>query len=630
MPVLKKSFSIFTRALRHEGGLLQLVAKSVNVLLRDGLSGILVRIRHLIIVGTKHQPLAEEITYEDWLEKKESSCPPTVGQLIIKPVISIVCPVYNPDIEHFGAAISSIQAQAYPHWELCLVDDCSTEFDLAAFLRKFDDPRIKSARRAENGNISLATNDAIAMAGGDYIAFMDQDDVLAKDALLWLVQAINEHPGWLLIYSDEDKLDLEGKRCDPHFKPDWNYEYFLSCNYLCHLAVYQRQLLLALAGCREGLEGAQDYDLALRAIETLEPGQIGHIPRILYHWRKSAGSTSQDVMAKPFAVTAGERAVSEHLARAGIKATVNTDFIRYRVRYQVPEPVPCVTIVIPSRNSRDLLQTCIDSISRKTDYANLRLLVVDNGSDEADALAYLDQLNARSEVEVIRDPRPFNFSALINQGIRAAKSEIVCAMNNDIEIITSDWLREMVSVLQQPKVGIVGAKLLYPDNTIQHGGVILGIHGVAGHAHKYFPADSHGYADRLISRHELSAVTAACLLTTRSVFDAVGGFDEQHLPIAFNDVDFCLEAGKKGYKIVWTPHATMYHHESKSRGTEDTESKVERFNLEVDWMKSKWGDVLLTDPHYNANLNLNHEDFSLAVEPRYEPIIERSGSGQSK
>ncbi len=630
MPVLKKSLSIFTKALQHEGDLLALFGKSFRVLTREGLSGILLRIRHLIIVGTQQPPIEQEITYQDWIEKKELRCSLKASRLSKKPLISLVCPVYNPEIDHIRAAIASVRGQRYPHWELCLVDDCSTDFDSEAFLRNYDDPRIKYSRRAENGNISLATNDAIAMAQGDYIAFMDQDDVLAEDALLWLARAINDHPEWQLIYSDEDKLDLDGKRCDPHFKPDWNYEYFLSCNYLCHLSVYQRELLKSLGGCREGFEGAQDYDLALRAIESLAPEHIGHIPQILYHWRKSSGSTSQDALAKPFAIEAGERAISEHLARTNTAATVNTNFIRYQVRYQLQDPVPCVTIIIPSKNSMELLQVCIDSIFDKTDYPDYRVLIVDNGSDDMAALAYLEQLATHNRCEVIRDPRPFNFSALINQGIRASKTELVCALNNDIEIISTDWLREMVSVIQQPNIGIVGAKLLYPDDTIQHGGIILGIHGIGGHAHKHFPADSHGYADRLISRQELSAVTAACLLTTRSIFDAVGGFDEEHLPIAFNDVDFCLEVRQRGFKIIWTPHATMYHHESKSRGTEDTEEKVRRFNNEVDWMKSKWGHLLLHDPHYNANLSLNHDNFSLAIEPRHQQFPERVDSGDIK
>jgi GT2 family glycosyltransferase len=630
MPVLKKSMSILTKALQHEGGLRQLFGKSIKVLGRDGLSGILIRIRHLIIVGTQHQPLVEEITYPEWIEKKEPKCSLDLSQISNKPLISIVCPVYNPTPDQFRAAIASVQAQQYTHWELCLADDCSTNFDLEAFLGDYDDPRIKNTLRAENGNISLATNSAVAIAEGEYVAFMDQDDVLSGDALLWLVQAINEHPQWQLIYSDEDKLDLDGNRCDPHFKPDWNYEYFLNCNYLCHLSLYESELLISLGGCREGLEGAQDYDLALRAAETLAPNAIGHIPHILYHWRKSPGSTSQDALAKPFAIEAGERAITEHLARTNTAATVTTDFIRYRVHYQVQNPAPCVTIVIPSRNAKELLRSCIDSIFDKTHYPDYRILVVDNGSDDPDALTYLEQLDRQSNAEVIRDPRAFNFSALINLGIRAANTEFVCAMNNDIEIISTDWLKEMISVIQQPDVGIVGAKLLYPDDTVQHGGCILGINGVAGHAHKYFSADSHGYADRLIARQELSAVTGACLLTTRSLFDAVDGFDEQHLAVAFNDIDFCLEAGKKGFKIVWTPHAKMYHHESKSRGSEDTEAKVKRFNQEVDWMKSKWGDVLLHDPHYNSNLSLSHEGFSLAIDPRHNQILEQADSRHIK
>jgi O-antigen biosynthesis protein len=534
------------------------------------------------------------------------------------PLVSIVMPTYNSRTDWLLGAVESLQRQAYTNWQLCIADDASTEPRVRSLLERLarDDPRINVVFREQNGHISAASNSALELCRGDWIALMDHDDVLPADALFQVVAAINAHPEVAMLYSDEDKIDEKGRRFDPHFKPDWNIDLFYSYNLVCHLAVYRAQLVRDAGGFTVGMEGAQDYDLALRIVERISPSQIHHIPRVLYHWRAHGESTAREQGAKPYAIHAGERALNAHFHRRGLPARAEVDGQGYRVRYPLPTPAPLVSILIPTRNQVELLRQCVESVRAKSTYPNYELIVIDNGSDDADTLAYLATLRSTPSCRVLRDDRPFNYSQLNNSAVEQCAGEIVALLNNDIEVITPDWLEEMVSLACQPGVGAVGARLWYPDDTLQHGGVVVGLGGVAGHSHKRLPRGHGGHAARVRFRCGYSAVTAACLVVSKQVFQQVGGLNENELKIAFNDVDFCLRIREAGYRNVWTPYADLYHHESATRGVEDTEAKQARFASEAAYMRLRWAGVIAADPAYNPNLTLDKEDFSFAWPPR--------------
>jgi glycosyltransferase involved in cell wall biosynthesis len=623
MVSISQAYSILSRAINHEGGLFDLCQKFLSIVRKEGQAGISLRIKHLQIVDFQENlslevsdAEEESINYQIWLSRTDKDhagdALKVIRQFKNKPLITIVCPIYNPNPKDLHEAINSVLNQYYTNWELCLADDCSTNFDIETFLKKYQDKRIKFIKRPVNGNISATSNSAIGLSSGEYICFLDQDDLLSPDALFWITFAVNKQPELKFMYSDEDKLDEAGQRCDPNFKPDWNYHYLLACNYICHLAIYRRDLLTSLDCCQIGMEGAQDYDLVLRASENLKLNEIYHIPRILYHWRKHPDSTSQNPLAKPYALEAGERAIKEHLSRTNIRASVQTEFTRYEVSYDLPKTKPKVSIIIPTRNQVDLLKACISSVENLSDYRNFEIVIVDNQSDESQTLNYLEGIEKEGKYKVIRDTQSFNYARLMNEAVDSCTSELICFLNNDIEVISKNWLSEMVSVIIQKDVGIVGAKLLYSDDSIQHAGVILGVGGVAGHAHKYFPNGHPGYINRLQSRQEYSAVTGACLLTRKSTFESVGGMDAENLSIAFNDVDYCLKVNAIDLKVVWTPFSVLYHHESKSRGLEDTLSKQKRYTKEVNTMKDRWGSKLTEDPAYNPNLTLSYENFTIA------------------
>ena len=538
------------------------------------------------------------------------------------PKIAILMPVYDPDKSCLVNAIESVINQVYENFELCIADDASTESYVQKILQNFveKDARVKVNFRDNNGHISAASNSALELVEADYVALMDHDDLLTLDALFWVAKTIVQNSDVQLIYSDEDKMDLQGKRFAPYFKPDWNPELFLSHNFICHLGVYKTEKVRVLGGFDSAFDGAQDYDLALRFVDQLNANQIIHIPRILYHWRAVEGSTAKGVHEKPYAESAIANAVKNDLQRKGRGADVLAHSKLHgalRVRYQLPDKLPLVSIVIPTRNGFELLRRCVESIVRKTKYSNYELIIIDNGSEDFVAVRYLQHLQEEKQVTVIRDDSPFNYAALNNKAVAQAKGEIIALLNNDLEVINDDWLGEMVSHVVHPEVGAVGAKLYYPDDTIQHAGVIVGLGGVAGHSHKHFPRDSAGHCGRLLLTQNLTAVTAACMLVRKEVFDVVGGFDEKNLSVAFNDVDLCLRIQEKGFNNVWTPYAEMYHYESATRGYEDTPEKQERFNKEVNYMKQRWGNALLVDPAYNPNLTLDREDFSFACPPRF-------------
>jgi len=562
--------------------------------------------------------------YEEWITRNEvpefsrlDALAALPESFRLKPMVSVVMPVYNTAETFLRQAIESVLAQGYPHWELCIADDASTEPHVRAVLEEYmrRDSRIKVAFREENGHISAASNSALALATGEYVALLDHDDELVRHALHLVVEAINQNPSAQVLYSDEDKIDEQGNRADPHFKPDWNPDLFFSQNYVSHLGVYRRELLQRAGGFRTGVEGSQDQDLLLRCLPHVNPAEIVHIPKVLYHWRIVQGSTALACGEKSYTTEAGIKVLHDFFSAQGredVKVENGLVPNTYRVRYPVPQPEPLVSLLIPTRDKLELLEPCIRSTLDKTTYRNYEIIILDNESAEPATLEFFKHIQAvDSRVRVLPYHQPFNYSALNNYGVQQARGELIGLVNNDIEVISPEWLTEMVSHALRPEIGCVGAKLYYEDETIQHAGVIVGLGGVAGHSHKYFPRQSSGYFHRLKIVQNLSAVTAACLLVRKSVYEQVGGLEENGLRIAFNDVDFCLKVREAGYRNLWTPYAELFHYESKSRGAEDTREKVERFNKEIEFVKTKWGELLRRDPCYSPNLTLAREDFSL-------------------
>ena len=604
------AFPILTKRLSQPRLLPLTALKLLRTLRRDGASGVLDRLLDKDRARTRAVSYAQwqrrflALTDEDRKTIRERS-----RHLSVR--VSVIMPVYETPERWLRQAIASVRAQLYPLWELCIADDASRAPHVRRILEQAsrEDQRIKIVFREVNGHISAASNSALALATGDFVALLDHDDELAEEALYAVASAAE---GADLIYSDEDKIGEDGTLSDPFFKPDWNPDLLLSQNYVGHLCAIRRSLVDELGGFRAGVEGSQDYDLILRAAARTD--RIRHLPLPLYHWRTIAGSTAGDASAKSYASDSAVRALQDHLdgtARVE-KAHLPTT---YRVRWSIPNPAPLVSLIVPTRDGRQLLETCIESILAKTAYRNREILIVDNQSRSPDALEYFAALERRGAARVIRYDAPFNFSAINNFAARQARGSVLGLLNNDLEVIDGSWLEEMVSQALRPGIGAVGARLLYPDGTVQHGGIVLGIGGVAGHAHKYMPADAAGYFSRAQLVHDVSAVTAACLVVRKETFDAVGGLDES-FAVAFNDVDFCLRVRKLGLRNLWTPQATLIHHESRSRGQEDTPAKRARFAEETRRMQDRWGSVLLEDPAYNPNLTLESEDFSLAWPPR--------------
>lgn len=544
-----------------------------------------------------------------------------IERLPAQPLISIVMPAYNTRSEHLRRAVDTVRGQLYENWELCVVDDGSPQPHVAQILADYaaGDARIKFVRREENGHIAAASNTALELATGEFVALMDHDDELPPHALYMVAKELAAHPDADILYSDEDKIDENGKRYDPYFKSDYNPDLLCGQNMVSHLGVFRRSLLSDLGGFRLGYEGSQDYDLTLRAAERTDSSRIRHIPMILYHWRVFSSSSSFSANALPTAVKAARRALQDHFDRRGVAAAVvpapGAEWYS-RVVYPLPAEPPLVSLIIPTRDRVDLLRQCVEGMLRETDYPNLEVLVLDNGSEESKTLEYFAGLAGNPQVKVLRYPGPFNYSAINNYGVSQAKGLVIGLINNDIKVIEPGWLSEMVRHALRPEVGAVGAKLYYGDDTIQHAGVVTGICGVANHVFKHLPRNHSGYFGNLKLTRNFSCVTAACLLMRKSVFEEVGGLDEKHLAVAFNDVDLCLRVRETGRLVVWTPFAELYHLESASRGPDTALSKIHRFMREIDYMGKRWGEALQRDPYYNPNLTLDTEDYSLAFPPR--------------
>ena len=551
-----------------------------------------------------------------------------IGSFVKPPRFSVILPVFNPPEEFLRRAIESVRAQLYPHWELCIADDASTAPHvrrlLLAYRRK--DRRIKVCFRERNGHISAASNSALAMAKGEFVALLDHDDELSETALYRMAEESLAHPDAQLLYSDEDKLNPQGRRRDPYFKPDWNPDLLLGQNFVCHLGVYRRDRVEAIGGFREGFEGAQDWDLVLRFSEGLRPEEIRHIPAVLYHWRVSSSSTAASMEAKPYAVQAAERAVAEALARRGESARLEIlpQGALFLPHFAV-HGEPLVSIVVPTRDGVRWLRRCLESLER-TDYPHREVLVIDNQSSDPETLDYLREIGCHPGVRVLSYPHPFDFAAMHNWAVPQAEGEFVCLLNDDTEVRTPGWLREMLALAQRPGIGAVGAKLLYPGGTVQHAGVVLGIGGIAGHVHRYFPGDSCGYFCRANLVENYSAVTGACLLLKKSLWLEAGGGMSPSLAVAYNDVDLCLRLREMGLRNAWTPAAVLIHHESRSRGPETDPEKQRRFGVERAYMQWRWGALLGADPAYNPNLTLNNEDFSLGWPSRAQAPWKPSAS----
>ena len=527
-----------------------------------------------------------------------------------QPKISILVPVYNVPEKWLRVCLDSVINQTYNNWELCIVDDCSPNKNIIKVLEEYsqEDSRIKYYTREVNGHISAASNDALQMATGDYIALLDHDDELAPTALEEVIKKLNENQALDLIYTDEDKIDENGIRFDPHFKPDWSPETLLSMNYICHFTVIRRSLVKEVGGFNLGYEGAQDYDLFLRITE--KTNNIYHIPKVLYHWRTLDTSTAKNMSHKDYAYYAGEKAIKDALKRRGLLGHVNQVGMVYSVDYDVIKQDK-VSIIIPTKDYADVLKVCLDSIYNKSTYSNFEIIVVNNNSSESKTFELFKEYKEKyTNFKVMDNNIKFNYSKLNNDAVNVASGEYLILLNNDIEIITPNWIELMLGYCQQSHIGAVGAKLLYPDNTVQHCGVTLGIGGVAGHLQKYAERNDFGYYNRLVVPYNYAAVTAACLMVSKDNFIEVCGLDEK-LEVAFNDVDFNIKLLQSGYYNVILPQVEAYHHESKSRGHEDTPEKVARFQKETKYMKDKWPQYLSRDPFYNDNLSLYSEQIQI-------------------
>lgn len=549
--------------------------------------------------------------YHHWIlqhrvTKKELSAQKKV-QFSYQPKISLIVAAYNTKLTHFDEMIKSVLSQSYENWELCIADGSSNDSVKDRILKKYQkDQRIKYKKLDENLGISGNMNAAIEMSTGDYIAIFDHDDLLEPDALYMVVSSI-QVKRYRFIYTDEDKLIDETRKFDnPNFKPDFSIDYLRSVNYICHFVVFDKQLYFDYGFMNSNYDGAQDHDLFLRYAEKISEDDVLHIPRILYHWRMHSLSTASNPESKKYAFVAGQQAISDHLKRCNYTAQVEQGPVPglYNVSYSVFNQ-PLVSILIPNKDHIEDLNRCILSILHKATYKRVELIVIENNSTEKETFAYYEKIQGEyPNVKVVVWDKEFNYAAINNFGRQYATGEYLLLLNNDTEVISPSFIEDMLGFCQRESTGAVGIKLLYPDDTVQHGGVILGLGGIAGHAFVGFPENDYGYFGKLVVPYNATAVTAACMMVKTKVFDQVNGFDER-FKVAFNDIDLCMKIRELGQLIVFDGQVEMYHYESKSRGMENTPEKVERFRGEIELFEKKWSNQLIKgDPFYNCNLSL--------------------------
>lgn len=560
----------------------------------------------------------EEVPYGPWYEQYIPTREELEKQRKKKwnygPKISIIVPAYKTPEAFLRQMMDSLLAQTYANWELCIAnaspEDASMEYVLKEYAKK--DSRILWKKLEENKGIAENTNEAFAMATGEFAGLLDHDDLLAPNALYEVAKALETEPDIDVLYTDEDKVrgDEVLEHFQPHLKPDFNIDLLRSNNYICHFFVVRKSLLEKTGGFRREYDGAQDYDFIFRC--TQAAGKIHHIPEILYHWRTHQSSTADNPESKLYAFEAGKRAIEENLRQNGLIGEVShtKDYGFYRVKYPV-QGEPLVSIIIPNKDAKEDLEKCIRSILEKSSYTNYEILIVENNSTGEEIFSYYKELSENSKIRLLRWKREFNYSAINNYGAKKAKGDYLLFLNNDTEVISPDWIEEMLGFCQRPDTGIVGARLYFGNNTVQHAGTVIGIGGIAGHMFTDMPRERSGYMHKAAIIQDLSAVTAACMLVKRQVFDEVQGFEEQ-LSVAFNDVDFCLRVREKQYLVVYDPYVELYHYESKSRGAEDSKEKVRRFQSEIEFMRCRWETLLKKgDPYYNKNLSLVKWNYSL-------------------
>jgi glycosyltransferase involved in cell wall biosynthesis len=560
----------------------------------------------------------EEVPYGPWYEQYIPTREELEKQRKKKwnygPKISIIVPAYKTPEAFLRQLMDSLLAQTYANWELCIAnaspEDASMEYVLKEYAKK--DSRILWKKLEENKGIAENTNEAFAMATGEFAGLLDHDDLLAPNALYEVAKALETEPDIDVLYTDEDKVrgDEVLEHFQPHLKPDFNIDLLRSNNYICHFFVVRKSLLEKTGGFRREYDGAQDYDFIFRC--TQAAGKIHHIPEILYHWRTHQSSTADNPESKLYAFEAGKRAIEENLRQNGLIGEVShtKDYGFYRVKYPV-QGEPLVSIIIPNKDAKEDLEKCIQSILEKSSYTNYEILIVENNSTGEEIFSYYKELSENSRIRLLRWKREFNYSAINNYGAKKAKGDYLLFLNNDTEVISPDWIEEMLGFCQRPDTGIVGARLYFGNNTVQHAGTVIGIGGIAGHMFTDMPRERSGYMHKAAIIQDLSAVTAACMMVKRQVFDEVQGFEEQ-LSVAFNDVDFCLRVREKQYLVVYDPYVELYHYESKSRGAEDSKEKVRRFQSEIEFMRCRWETLLKKgDPYYNKNLSLVKWNYSL-------------------
>ena len=572
--------------------------------------------KRYMIMGTQAEP---EEFYQQWIESNEPNEEELNKQretkFDIEPKISIIIPMYNTPKKFFNELVDSLIEQTYKNWELCLADGSPKQNEELKVIYEKDD-RIKYRYIGENKGIAGNTNEALKLVTGDYVALLDHDDLLPKFSLYEIVKCINENPDVEFIYTDEDKFEeIDGKRYDPYFKSDFAPDTLRANNFICHFSIFKKELMDSLGGFRSEYDGAQDYDILLRMSEKAK--NIVHIPKILYHWRVHSLSTAKSGgTAKPYAYESGIRAVQDHINRLGLKGNVEhgKTLGTYKVNYEI-EGEPKISILIPNKDYISTLKVCLKSIKRLTTYKNYEIIIIENNSEEEKTFDFYKQIDGKDKIKVVYYPeKEFNYSKIINFGVKNSTGEYIIQLNNDTELLTPDWLQEMLMFAQREDVGAVGVELFYPDKTIQHAGIIIGIGGVAGHVFKNIPKGMHGYFSKDAMIQNLSAVTAACIMTKKSIYDEVGYMDEK-FKVAFNDVDFCLKIREKGKLIVYNPYVQFIHYESKSRGFEDTPEKQARFKTEVDRFYEKWQSFLDEgDPYYNINLRLDNDQCAIRTD----------------